>query len=138
MIYVVIQFSAIFFLIANTQIDNLNVYSLALLTLSLVIGLTALINMKLSNLNILPSLKNNHQLVTTGIYGYIRHPMYTSVILLCFGLLLTNLSIVNQLVMLILVIDLILKSSHEEKLLLTRFANYQDYKNKTARFLPFV
>ena len=138
MIYVVIQFGAIFFLIANTQIEKFDIFSITLLTLSLFIGITALINMRPSNLNIVPMLKENHQLVITGIYKYIRHPMYTSVIFLCLGLLLTNPSLTNQLVMFILVVNLWFKSSFEEKLLTSRFSNYENYKKNTARFLPFI
>ena len=138
MIYVVIQFFAILFLVVNAQIEKFDIFSAVLLTFSLIIGITALINMKLANLNILPTFKDGHQLVTTGLYRYIRHPMYTSVIFLCFSLLLTNLSIINQLVMLILIIDLWLKSSFEERLLLAQFDDYQNYQKSTARFLPFI
>ena len=138
MIYVVIQFFAILFLVVNAQIEKFDIFSAVLLTFSLIIGITALINMKLANLNILPTFKDGHQLVTTGLNRYIRHPMYTRVIFLCFSLLLTNLSIINQLVMLILIIDLWLKSSFEERLLLAQFDDYQNYQKSTARFLPFI
>ncbi len=94
--------------------------------------------MKISNLNIMPELKDNHKLATNGIYKYIRHPMYTSVILLCLGFLLTEITTVNIIAMLILTINLFLKSRLEEKLLEQRFNNYKDYKNNTYRFLPFI
>lgn len=138
MIYVVIQFSAILLLIINTNINNISTYSLILFIASAIIGVTAIINMKISNLNIMPELKDNHKLATNGIYKYIRHPMYTSVILLCLGFLLTEITTVNIIAMLILTIDLFLKSRLEEKLLEQRFNNYKDYKNNTYRFLPFI
>ncbi len=138
MIYVVIQFSAILLLIINTNINNISTYSLILFIASAIIGVTAIINMKISNLNIMPELKDNHKLATNGIYKYIRHPMYTSVILLCLGFLLTEITTVNIIAMLILTINLFLKSRLEEKLLEQRFNNYKDYKNNTYRFLPFI
>ena len=138
MIYVVIQFSAILLLIINTNINNISTYSLILFIASAIIGVTAIINMKISNLNIMPELKDNHKLATNGIYKYIRHPMYTSVILLCLGFLLTEITTVNIIAMLVLIIDLFLKSRLEEKLLEQRFNNYKDYKNNTYRFLPFI
>jgi Putative protein-S-isoprenylcysteine methyltransferase len=98
----------------------------------------AVINMRLDNLNIVPTLKDRHQLVTHGIYRFIRHPMYTSVLLFCSALTLTNAHGVAQLVMLILFVDLILKSNVEEKLLTERFSTYQNYRGKTGRFLPFM
>tara|TARA_B100001079_G_scaffold268781_2_gene279817 strand:- start:314 stop:730 length:417 start_codon:yes stop_codon:yes gene_type:complete len=138
MIYVVIQFSAIFLLIVNANINNINTYSLILFIASTIIGVIAIINMKISNLNIVPELKDNHKLATNGIYKYIRHPMYTSVILLCLGFLLTEITTVNIIAMLVLIIDLFLKSRLEEKLLEQRFNSYKDYKNSTYRFLPFI
>ena len=138
MIYVVIQFSAILLLIINTNINNISTYSLILFIASAIIGVTAIINMKISNLNIMPELKDNHKLATNGIYKYIRHPMYTSVILLCLGFLLTEITTVNIIAMLVLIIDLFLKSRLEEKLLEQRFNSYKDYKNSTYRFLPFI
>ncbi len=138
MIYVVIQFSAILLLIVNANINNINTYSLILFIASAIIGVTAIINMKISNLNIVPELKDNHKLATNGIYKYIRHPMYTSVILLCLGFLLTEITTVNIIAMLVLIIDLFLKSRLEEKLLEQRFNSYKDYKNSTYRFLPFI
>ena len=138
MIYVIIQFSAIFALIINTNIENIGITSWVLMFLSLLVGITALVNMKISNLNIVPNLKDNHILITNGIYNYIRHPMYTSVILLCLALLLTNLNTINILIILILIIDLHLKANFEEKLLTQRFSNYKQYKTQTFRFLPFL
>ncbi len=138
MIYVVIQFSAILLLIVNANINNINTYSLILFIASTIIGVIAIINMKISNLNIMPELKDNHKLATNGIYKYIRHPMYTSVILLCLGFLLTEITTVNIIAMLVLIIDLFLKSRLEEKLLEQRFNSYKDYKNSTYRFLPFI
>ena len=138
MIYVVIQFSCIIYLILNTRYEHFDFTTLSLLLVALVIGLTAVVNMKVSNLNILPTLKKSHQLRTNGIYQFIRHPMYTSVLLLCLALMLSNIHYISQVVMLILLIDLILKSSFEEKLLTQHFENYSEYQQKTGRFIPFL
>ncbi|CAC9446333.1 hypothetical protein BSPLISOX_400 [uncultured Gammaproteobacteria bacterium] len=138
MIYVVIQFSCIIYLILNAQLENLATLEYWLLAIAVVIGLMAVINMKPRNLNIVPTLKNQHQLVVKGIYHYIRHPMYTSVLLSCIAFTLSNAHYLAQGVMLLLVINLILKSNLEEKLLTQRFDTYQDYRNKTGRFLPFL
>jgi steroid 5-alpha reductase family enzyme len=40
--------------------------------------------------------------------------------------------------MLILLVDLILKSNLEEKLLTQRFKKYPEYQQKTGRFIPFL
>lgn len=138
MIYVVIQFSCIIYLILNTRYEHFDFTTLSLLLVALIIGLTAVVNMKVSNLNIMPTLKKSHQLRTNGIYQFIRHPMYTSVLLLCLALMFSNVHHISQVVMLILFIDLILKSRFEEKLLIKRFENYSEYQQKTGRFIPFL
>ncbi len=138
MIYVVIQFSCIVYLIFNTQPDQLNWLEYFLLSIAGFIGSIAVINMKFSNLTITPTLKNNHQLRTHGIYQFIRHPMYTSVLLSCLAFTLSNPHWMAQLMMLILLINLILKSNFEEKLLLKHFKEYSEYRQKTGLFLPFL
>ena len=111
MIYVVIQFSCIIYLIFNAQFNLFTLIEYALSFAAVIIGLSALFTMKFDNLNILPNLTKNHELRTTGIYRFIRHPMYSSVLLLSFALLLSNAHIYAQIVMGILLIDLILKST---------------------------
>ncbi len=138
MIYVVIQFACIIYLIINARFEYLNTLSTSLIALSIALGLMAVINMRPSNLNIVPTLKDKHQLVTHGIYRFIRHPMYTSVLLFCLACALTINNNQATIVMFVLLIDLILKSNVEEKLLSERFETYPNYKNKTGRFLPFL
>ncbi len=138
MIYVVIQFVCIIYLIINARFEHLDTLKYALLGAATVIGVSAVVNIKPDNLNIVPTLKDKHKLITHGIYRFIRHPMYTSVLLLSFTLTLTHSHYLSQLIMFILLVDLILKSNLEEKLLTERFSTYQDYKNNTGRFLPFL
>ena len=90
MIYVIIQFASIFFLIYYAEASAFNSLSWVLILLSLVIGLKAVFDMKISNLNILPELKKEHNLVESGIYSFIRHPMYTAVMLFCLALTLSR------------------------------------------------
>jgi protein-S-isoprenylcysteine O-methyltransferase Ste14 len=138
MIYVVIQFLCIIYLTLNIEPNNLGIVEYLLMFFAVIIGLCAVVNMQFNNLNILPKLKKNHQLRTQGIYAFARHPMYTSVLLFCLALTLSNPHYLGQLIMLILFIDLILKSNFEEKLLTKRFKNYPKYQQQTGRFLPFL
>ena len=138
MFYVIVQFSAILFLLTQVNINQLSSLSMGLIVLAIVIGLTALVHMQPKNLNIVPELKPHHQLITHGIYRHIRHPMYTSVMLFCLALMLSNNTWMTQLVMLILVVDLWFKSKREESLLSERFPHYQQYRERTGRFLPFL
>ncbi|RUA05776.1 MAG: hypothetical protein DSY43_04025 [Gammaproteobacteria bacterium] len=138
MIYVIVQFSCIAYFLFNARFEALNSLDYGLIAVAVVIGISAMATMKLDNLNIVPSLKDQHQLVISGIYRWIRHPMYTSVLLLSYVFASTNDHKIAQFAMLILVVDLFLKSNLEEKLLLQRFSTYRNYREKTGRFIPFL
>ena len=56
-----------------------------IILIGIVIGLLALNVNRRENFNITPYIKSNCKLITYGIYKYIRHPMYLSVLLSMFG-----------------------------------------------------
>ena len=138
MIYVSIQFACIIWLITQCRIQQLEVLHLVVLLTAGLIGVWAVVSMRPDNINITPALKENHRLVTTGIYRYIRHPMYTSVILFCAVLLATKVDMVNGIIFVILILDLVLKLRHEERLLNERFPDYRDYQKRTRMIIPFI
>ncbi len=138
MIYVVAQFCCIIFLIVNADFSQLGYSAWSLLLIGWVVGVLAVFNMQIGNLNILPKLKTNHQLITHGIYRYIRHPMYTSLILQALAMVFSNPKIVQWLVYFTLIVVLFLKSKKEEMYLRKGFKDYASYQKKTDRFLPFL
>jgi protein-S-isoprenylcysteine O-methyltransferase Ste14 len=137
MIYVLIQFACILVLILNAQLKTFYYLDVLFFFLSISIGGRALYIMKVSNLNIMPDLKNNHKLRTEDIYCFVRHPMYSSVLLLCFALLLNNINILSTVVFIVLAVDLFLKALYEEGKLLAQFSEYEAYQKKTSMFFPF-
>jgi len=75
--------------------------------------------------------------VTTGIYGYIRHPIYAGDILLLAGLELA----LNSWLVLGVCIPLAVATRQalkEEALLARVFPNYDAYCARTKRFIPFI
>ncbi len=136
MVYVLIQFTCLVFLTINADLSQLGLWHYVPLVLASTIGVMAIINMRLDNVNILPNLKNNHQLTIKGIYHYIRHPMYTALLVVMLVFITTKPSAINLLVYIILFADLALKSTLEEQYLSKRFTDYQDYAQKTGKFLP--
>jgi protein-S-isoprenylcysteine O-methyltransferase Ste14 len=78
------------------------------------------------------------RLITRGPYRFIRHPMYTAVLLFTLGWLTTKPTLGRLVVWLILLGDLLLKAEYEESLLARRFSEYRAYRLRTKRFLPFV
>ena len=136
MIYVIVQFSCIIYLFVNANVTNLSTLSNLLLVVATMILIAAVSGMR-HNINN-ASTKEKHQLVTLGIYRWIRHPMYTSFLVCCFGLMLSNSHLLSQLIMLVLFIDLMLKANLEEALLAQRYTEYHNYQKNTGRFLPFL
>ncbi len=59
------------------------------------IGIAGIYKNRLDNFHIRPDIKENCILVTDGIYTYIRHPMYLSVLLSMFGVLLLHIDLLE-------------------------------------------
>ncbi len=83
-------------------------------------------------------IEDTSELIETGIYRYIRHPLYCSIILAGVGALLKNLSFYG-LIFLTLLIWLVYKTGKVEEISnLNKFGeSYQNYINKTKMFIPF-
>ncbi len=78
-------------------------------------------------------------LVTTGIYKYIRHPLYSSLIIIAWGALLKDMSFPPAILAILATIFSVATAVVEEKENLQRFGNeYASYMKSTKRFLPFL
>ena len=78
-------------------------------------------------------------LVKTGIYKYIRHPLYGSLILIAFGALLKDTTLLSIVLAILAVIFSVATAMVEEKENLQRFGDeYASYMKSTKRFLPFI
>jgi len=82
------------------------------------------------NLSPLPRPKNNSNLITTGIYRFVRHPMYYSLIFISFGFFITKLSIYYLFLSISLGLLIKFKIALEEEYLKNKFKNYLFYKNE--------
>ena len=116
-------------------------YAEAIFTvLSLLSGILALWTFKynkLGNFNIVPDIKIGSQLITTGPYKLIRHPMYTSVTLIALALL-TNFSIYKLIIFIFLMIILSMKASREEAYWSAHSEHYKAYKQTNKMFIPYI
>jgi protein-S-isoprenylcysteine O-methyltransferase Ste14 len=91
-----------------------------------------------ANLTPFPKPIPEARLVRSGIYARIRHPLYTSVTLLSAGwaLMWQSGPAIGAAVVLALFFDI--KARSEERWLRLKFAEYEDYTNRTRKFIPWV
>lgn len=80
---------------------------------------------------------SNQKLINTGIYRYIRHPIYSGDLLLLIGL---ELALNSWLVLgvLLLIPYIYWQAKAEESLLESRFPDYNDYQKNSKMFIPYL
>jgi len=83
-----------------------------------------------------PTPKANARLLQNGLFKYVRHPIYSGLILAFSGWSLRNESPEQLAVSLLLWLLFWFKSHYEEKRLLDYFPGYSDYRKTTGRFWP--
>jgi len=78
-------------------------------------------------------------LVTRGIYKYIRHPLYSSLLLLGWGVFLKDVSLVSLALVLVASGFLVCMAKVEEKENIKKFGEeYSSYIKATKMFIPFI
>ncbi|HET90019.1 MAG TPA: isoprenylcysteine carboxylmethyltransferase family protein [Chloroflexi bacterium] len=77
-----------------------------------------------------------HCVIDTGPYAYVRHPFFTALFMLAFGLLLINPSLSTVIVAVYTFWDFTRAAKQEEILLSENLVGYTDYMARTPRFIP--
>jgi protein-S-isoprenylcysteine O-methyltransferase Ste14 len=86
-----------------------------------------------------PSIKVDHELITSGPYALVRHPIYTGLLLAIFGSFLPASRFSDILSFAIAVVLLVIKLRIEEGLMRRQFPDtYPDYCRQTRALVPFV
>jgi protein-S-isoprenylcysteine O-methyltransferase Ste14 len=86
------------------------------------------------------TLKENHELVQSGPYRFVRHPIYSGILLGIFGTLLALNPFVGGVVVVgIALVSLRFKSLLEEKIMLSTFPEqYPEYMRRVRALIPHV
>lgn len=84
-------------------------------------------------------IEKTSQLVTVGAYRYIRHPLYTALLCLAWGVFLKNISILSMCLVVLASAMLYLTATQEEVENMVTFGEeYGKYIQHTHRFIPFL
>ena len=83
--------------------------------------------------------QDNQKLVDPGLYGIVRHPMYTATIFLFLSMPLILGSIYSFMIFLIYPYLMIKRINNEEIVLEKELSGYKEYKNKVKyKLIPFI
>ena len=105
--------------------------------LGTIIALIAAINLG-KNLTPLPRPKENAELVQTGLYRLVRHPIYFGVIVLSIGWGAIQQSALVWLYVIVIAIFFDIKSRKEERWLVARFSTYANYQGRVRKLIPWL
>jgi protein-S-isoprenylcysteine O-methyltransferase Ste14 len=84
-------------------------------------------------------IREDHRLITHGIYHLTRHPIYLGVLMVSIGLPVYASSLYGLLIMSALILVFLIRIRIEERLLIKEFGDdYQTYKRATSKLMPFI
>lgn len=136
---VFIQFVSLILLALSAPLLPQSYLSLILYMLSSVVGMFALQAMRRSKLRVSPKVHPDARLVTSGIYRFIRHPMYLAVLFLATAMLTNQYTPLRIGIVIVLFIDLIVKMIYEEHLLERKFGQtFTEYRKGTKYLIPYI
>ena len=83
--------------------------------------------------------QENQKVIDTGLYGVVRHPMYSATILLFLSMPMVLGSIYSFIIFLVYPIIIAMRIKGEEEFLEKELEGYKEYKNKVKyRMIPFI
>ncbi|MFC1555005.1 methyltransferase family protein [candidate division KSB1 bacterium] len=114
------------------------IVGLVLCVIGFTVVLVALCTLKHSYSSTLV-IKEDHQLITNGIYRFIRHPIYFGVIIVCFAVPVYAFSLYGFIVMSALIPLGLNRIRMEEELLTEEYGDvYRAYKKTSRKLIPFI
>lgn len=118
----------------------LQIVGFAIVLISLLISITARREIGLNWSHAAEyEIKKDHELVTSGIYAYIRNPIYTAIFLSHLGVEMVAHSYLVFGVLFISPVLFYVQAKSEEKILRAHFGKkYDEYRRHSKMFIPFI
>jgi len=86
-----------------------------------------------------PEVRDDHRLITTGPYGFTRHPIYSSLFLMMIGSALTTRYWLSLVEVCVVIVAYTIKAVAEERFLLQHFGvQYEKYQKSTYMLMPLI
>ena len=114
-----------------------NIVGLALFVIGFTIAIVAAVTLRRSYASTLV-IREDHQLITHGIYRFTRHPVYLGVIMACIGMPVFVSSLYGLLTMSALIPLFLNRIRMEERMLTDEFGDaYRQYSGATSKLIPY-
>jgi len=123
--------------VASSVEQTARVVGLGMLVVGLIVFGLGIVTLG-SSLSPLPAPMPSAELVERGIYRFIRHPIYTGLILAALGGSIYTVAPLALGLTALLAVVLDLKSRREEIWLRERFPEYKAYAARTRKFIPGI
>ena len=115
-----------------------NPFTLAIFSLGVIICVLSVVRLGAKSFSPFPHPSKSNVHINEGVYKYVRHPLYSGLILAGVALLLSNLKLETFTVLITLVAILNIKADIEEEHLIDKHEGYKNYQEKTKKFIPYV
>jgi protein-S-isoprenylcysteine O-methyltransferase Ste14 len=90
------------------------------------------------NITPLPHPKHDGELVTSGVYGVVRHPIYSGVVFLAIAYSCWQWSLAHAIGAIILLLFFDIKARKEESWLSNKFSDYDRYRSQVKKLIPWI
>ena len=135
---VILQFLFIGLVVVSSPVTQLKWWVIVFIILGVLLGLWAIQTIRLGNFNISPLPKPGGLMIASGPYHFVRHPMYTGILLVCWPLVIGHFSWWRLGFVLALTLVLVVKLHIEESYLKKAFIAYREYTRTSKKLIPFV
>lgn len=122
-------------------VEKIQAFRLAVLAvcgvIALLFGCLGVFNLG-KNLTPLPYPVDHSELVQTGVYRIVRHPLYSSQLFAGFGWVIFTLSLSHLLLLGVAFLFFSYKADKEEQWLKERHPEYTEYAKRVKKFIPWL
>ena len=107
-----------------------------------IVGLIAILSARYSlgsNWSVGMDVKEKHELVTCGLYAYIRHPIYAALLMMFFGSAVVFGTLGSVIGFILAIVSCLIRIHNEDALMAREFPDtHAAYVTRTKRLIPFV
>jgi protein-S-isoprenylcysteine O-methyltransferase Ste14 len=137
-ILVLLQFLFIGLIVILSPLMNLKLWVILFMLTGIALGLHSIYTIRIGNFNISPHVKPGGKMIAHGPYRFVRHPMYTAILITCWPMVLGHFSYLKLGFVVGLTLVLIVKLHIEEQYLKHAFPAYREYTGTSKKLIPFI